>query len=139
VATYTTQHAISNSACTGELTLVELACMHARGCDVVHQIKPGCMTHVRTRQRQPQAELHSGGAQQSPTATIHSESLALAPPSCYPAQSRASLQPLGGANDVATLGVGWGGRPSYWRRRPRPSDPLFFLSSGCRAEAASLG
>jgi hypothetical protein len=28
---------------------------------------------------------------------------------------------------------GWGGRPSYRRRRPRPLDPLFFLSSDYRA------
>ena len=36
-------------------------------------------------------------------------------------------------NDGATLAAGWGGRPSYQRRRPRPPNPLFFLSFGYRA------
>ena len=40
--------------------------------------------------------------------------------------------------DGATLGAGWGGHPSYQRHRPRPPDPLFFLSSGCRTAQQRL-
>jgi len=34
---------------------------------------------------------------------------------------------MGEATVTAT--AGWGGRPSYWRTRPRPPDP-FFLNTG---------
>jgi len=36
-------------------------------------------------------------------------------------------------NNGATLAAGWGGRPSYQWCRPRPRNPLFFLSFGYRA------